>query len=180
VGITYRKDGGHTDMTLGELVKKAREEHSLSQKELGEQIGVWDTYIGQIEKGEKIPSDEICVKLAHVLLLDERKLLLLAYKNRASDCAKELFDQIDRLMNDPVVGCILAEKDLLDLDLLNALREDGSLREALRHPVWRGMLAASYQMKNKDIPGLIDSVKRMSERQWEALSNMMDVLTQGN
>ena len=166
-------------MTFGELIKKTREEHALSQKELGEATGVWDTYIGQIEKGEKIPSDEICVKLAHALTLDERKILLLAYKNRASEYARELFDQIDRLMNDPMVEYILVEKDLLDLDFLKALKDDDSLREALKHPVWRGMLATSYGMKDKDIPGLIDSVRRMSERQWKALSNMMDVLTQG-
>ena len=71
-------------MTFGEIVKKAREGR-FSQKDLGEQIGVWDTYVGQIEKGDKIPSDEICIRLARALELDERRLLLLAYRERASN-----------------------------------------------------------------------------------------------
>ena len=45
-------------MTLGEIIREERK-NRFSQRELGDRIGVWDTYIGQIEKDGKIPSDEI-------------------------------------------------------------------------------------------------------------------------
>ena len=80
-------------------------------------------------------------------------------------------------MNDPVIERILSQKDYVDAVLLEAL-EDGQLREALRDPTWRDMFLRSYRMKDKDIPSLIKAVEKMSERQWDALLNMMEVLSQ--
>ena len=61
-------------MNLAELIRAARMDQKLSQKALGKLIstaakpnGVWSTYIGQIEKGDKIPSDDVCVELARIL-----------------------------------------------------------------------------------------------------------------
>ena len=69
-------------MNLAELIRAARMDQKLSQKALGKLIstaakpnGVWSTYIGQIEKGDKIPSDDVCVELARILDL-ERDLVL--------------------------------------------------------------------------------------------------------
>jgi len=163
--------------TFGEIIRRAREGR-FSQKELGNQIGVWDTYIGQIEKGEKIPSDDICMGLAKVLELDGRSLLLTAYRERASGQARDLFDRMERILSDPVVDRILSRKELVDLELLDVL-EDETLREALRSPVWQKVFLRSYQMKDRNIPNLIESVEKMTDRQWEALLNMMEVLIQG-
>ena len=64
-------------MQFAEIVKEARLQARLSQRGLAEQLttaqkpdGVWATYVGQIEKGDKVPSDEVCIKLAEVLQLD--------------------------------------------------------------------------------------------------------------
>lgn len=164
--------------TFGEIIREAREGR-FSQKELGDLIGVWDTYVGQIEKGDKIPSDEICVRLAKVLELDERNLLLVAYRERASEHAGELFDQMERIMKDPVVDRVLSDKELIDLELLDIL-EDETLRGSLRNPVWREMFLRSYRMKDRNIPSLIEAIEKMTDRQWQALLNMMEVLTQGS
>lgn len=163
--------------TFGETIRQAREGR-FSQKEIGNQIGVWDTYIGQIEKGEKIPSDEICIGLARALDLDETALLLTAYRERASGQARDLFDRMERILSDPVVDRILSQKELIDLELLDALKDE-TLREALRSPIWRKVFLRSYQIKDRNIPNLIESVERMTDRQWEALLNMMEVLVQG-
>ena len=156
--------------TFGETIRQSREGR-FSQKELGNQIGVWDTYIGQIEKGEKIPSDEICMGLARALELDETALLLTAYRERASGQARDLFDRMERILSDPVIDRVLSQKELVDLELLDVLKDE-TLREALRSPVWRNVFLRSYQMKDRNIPNLIESVERMTDRQWEALLNM--------
>ena len=74
-------------MQFAEMIKGARLQTRLSQRGLAEQLitaqkpeGVWATYIGQIEKGEKVPSDEVCIKLAEVLELDSSEVLLAAYE----------------------------------------------------------------------------------------------------
>jgi transcriptional regulator with XRE-family HTH domain len=61
-------------MRFADMIKDARLDERISQRALAEQLktaqkpdGVWATYVGQIEKGEKVPSDEVCVKLAEVL-----------------------------------------------------------------------------------------------------------------
>lgn len=163
--------------TFGEIIRQGREGR-FSQKELGDQIGVWDTYVGQIEKGDKIPSDEICIRLAKALELSEKSLLLIAYRERASEHAQELFDQMERIMNDPVVDRILSEKKIIDMELLDIL-EDEVLREALRNPVWREVFLRSYQMKDRNIPNIIESIEKMTDRQWQAFLGMVEVLTQG-
>ena len=69
-------------MPFSDMIKDARLNARISQRALAEQLkttqkpeGVWAPYVGQIEKGEKVPSDEVCVKLAEVLKLDTTRVL---------------------------------------------------------------------------------------------------------
>lgn len=168
------KEGNNEFLTFGEVIKRARK-GQFSQKELGAEIGVWDTYVGQIEKGDKVPSDEVCVKLAEVLNLDVQKLLLLAYERRASGYARKLFERVARIIDDPVTEYLLSEDRVIDEELLEILK-DRRIREALKDSVWRETFLCSYEMQGKDIPALIRAVAQMDEKQWQALSNMIDVL----
>ena len=85
-------------MKFAELIREARKKVGLSQGGLAQQMrtakrpeGVWPTYVGQIEKGEKVPSEEMCVRLAKVLELDTTEILLAAYEARAdSEEARDL------------------------------------------------------------------------------------------
>lgn len=76
--------------TLSALLRERRSEANLSQKALAEKIstkknpnGVWATYIGQLEKGEKTPSAEVSVSLANALDIDPHLVLALAFLDRA-------------------------------------------------------------------------------------------------
>ncbi|MDE2999861.1 MAG: methylmalonyl-CoA mutase family protein [Gemmatimonadota bacterium] len=81
-------------MTLGDMIERARKGR-FSQQALGEKIGVWGTYIGQIESGKRVPSDERCLDLAAILDLDPRALLIQAYRQRAHTReARRLFDDV--------------------------------------------------------------------------------------
>ena len=122
---------------------------------------------------------KLCIKLAKVLDLDETKLLLLAYKERSSGPARKLFEQINRIMNDPIVEYLLSQKEILDPQILEALKEP-DIRDALKNSKWRKVFLKSYQMEDKDIPILIETVEKMNDRQWGAMLNMMEVLTQGS
>ncbi len=92
--------------------QKARKQADLSQRELAKLIisskkpdGVWAKYVGQIEKGEKIPSDDVCTKLAKVLHLNSGMVLLAAYQAKAgSKEGRNLFMKMAQLMDDPVVN----------------------------------------------------------------------------
>jgi len=189
-------------MNFGEAIKQARKGR-FTQKQLGQAIGVWDTYIGQIEKGEKVPSDEICLKLAEVLDLDPKKVLLMAYIERASGFARELFLRIQELLESPVLEYLLSEGKDIEVELLKMLTEeevrsvladgelleslkDPALREAikdrgirgiLRDPRWKEALAGVVQVEDRDIPELLQAVSKMDAKQWQALFNMVQVLT---
>lgn len=49
---------------FGEHIRKLREELGISQEELGFRANMSQTYVGQIERGEKTPSLETIKKLA--------------------------------------------------------------------------------------------------------------------
>ena len=155
-------------MGFGDIIKKSRKGR-FSQQALGEQIGVWGTYIGQIEKGERVPSDARCLQLAKALGLDARKLLITAYRERAQEReARSLFQQMEKLLADPVISRVVAERGLLDATLLEAL-EQPKIRKALKDASWREALIEAIGMGDRDIPLLIQMIKQMPPQQWEAL-----------
>jgi transcriptional regulator with XRE-family HTH domain len=71
-------------MRFGQRIRELRKTKSLSQRALGERIGVSFTYVSKIEN-EKLdfgdyPSEELIHKLADTLEADENELLILAEK----------------------------------------------------------------------------------------------------
>lgn len=52
---------------LGEKIKKERLINKLTQAKLAEKVGISPTFLGQIERGEKIPSLETVVNIAVTL-----------------------------------------------------------------------------------------------------------------
>lgn len=169
-------------MKFADMVREARRKAGLSQGRVAQQLrtakkpeGVWPTYIGQIEKGEKIPSDEMCAKLAEVLKLDPNEVLLAAYEARAdSAVAGDLFLMVKRALSDPVVRRLLSTEEPLDPSLLEALA-DPDIREALRHTVWRQMLVRAYRVRKKrDFPKLLERVEAMNDKQWTGLMNILE------
>ena len=123
-------------MRFGEIIKQARNGR-FSQQALGETIGVWGTYIYQIEKGERIPSDDVCAYLAKALDLDPQRLLFLAYKERAQKTleGRRLFSQMEKLMTDPVISQVIVNPKMLDAGIVKALQSP-DIRKVLKNKQW--------------------------------------------
>jgi len=74
-------------------IKRARKRLKLPMRDVAERSGISHTYIMQIERGERIPTDDILAKLASTLELDEAELFAAA--GRVSPKVKAAF------LNDP-------------------------------------------------------------------------------
>ena len=162
-------------MGFGDIIKKARGD-KFSQQTLGKQIGVWGTYIGQIEKGDRVPSDERCIQLAKALELDPLKLLISAYRERSqAKEAKALFTQMEKLISDPTISQVVSNPRLLTASLLKAL-ETTEIRRALRDPRWQEAISQAMSDSDRDIPLLISIASEMPPQQWDALLNTAKAL----
>jgi transcriptional regulator with XRE-family HTH domain len=69
-------------MTLGELIRKAREQLGWTQSRLAQRLGVTPGFVTKIEKNGALPSYDLQLVLANELLLDREQLLSLAAQLR--------------------------------------------------------------------------------------------------
>ena len=65
--------------TVGSTVKRARAQAGMSQRELGEVVGVKASHIAYIENDQRKPSMALMLKLAETLKVSARELLFLAH-----------------------------------------------------------------------------------------------------
>ena len=133
--------------------------------------------MGQIEKGEKVPSDEVCVKLAEVLDLDTTRVLLAAYEARAADSpapARALFSQMERALTDALISRLLETEAPFDSSVLDALGRP-EIAAGLSDPHWIDAFERSYRVgKKRNLPGLIKLVEAMNDKQWNGLMAMLE------
>jgi transcriptional regulator with XRE-family HTH domain len=166
-------------MAFAELIKKARKRLRLSQASLGGEIGVWNTYVGQIEKGEKVPSDEVVIKLAKVLDLNLNELLLSAYKAKADSTeAQNLFARMETALNDPVLQQIVSSSNALAPGVLAALGDE-NICQALTEETWRESFSRCYAVntrKKRDIQVLLTLVESMNDKQYSAMMNLLEAM----
>ena len=168
-------------MQFAEMIKGARLQAHLSQQGLAAQLvtarrpkGVWATYIGQIEKGEKVPSDEVCIKLAEVLELDSNRVLLAAYEAKAgSEEGRVLYGKMIRSLSDPVVNKLLSSKEPLDPALLGVLSDPEILALLGDQPWLEGIVRARKKQKERDVLGLFSLVEAMNDTQWNTIMGII-------
>ncbi len=171
-------------MHFSDMIKDARLKARISQRALAEQLkttqkpeGVWATYVGQIEKGEKVPSDEVCVKLAEVLKLDTTRVLLAAYDARAADSpapARALFSQMERALTDALISRLLETDAPFESSVLDALSRS-EISAGLSDPLWVDTFERCYRVgKKRNVPGLIKLVEAMNDKQWNGLMAMLE------
>ena len=176
-------------MEFGETVRQARLRSGLTQSELARQLvtsgrpdGVWPTYVGQIEKGIKVPSEEICLKLAEVLGLDPLPLLVRAHRDRAgSGPAVAFLTRLFEATTMPgAMGLVgrTAAKDGEEAERLEvyerilALMEDDALTAVLPL-LCRAGLAGQLCV-------LLEDLEQIGEAEWNRLDSLLgDLAMQG-
>jgi transcriptional regulator with XRE-family HTH domain len=60
---------------FGDVVRRVRKEKTWTQEDLAERSGLTTTYVGQVERGDKVPSLTVVLKLAYALNVLPSELL---------------------------------------------------------------------------------------------------------
>jgi len=79
---------------LGRVIRQERQNRDLTMKELGEQAGLSEIYIGEIERGQKYPSAKVLESLARALDVDLAEL----FELMAGEIRKEREPQITQVI----------------------------------------------------------------------------------
>jgi transcriptional regulator with XRE-family HTH domain len=81
-------------MTLGEIIRKVRDERDLSLRELASKLGCSAPFLSDIELGRRFPSDKVLADIARVLQVDLEEL-------RAHDTRPPVEEMKKRIAADP-------------------------------------------------------------------------------
>lgn len=76
---------GDLQEILGHVIRRERQDHNLTIRELGEKAGLSEIYVGEIERGQKYPSAKVLESLAEALELDIAELLELVAEEIRSE-----------------------------------------------------------------------------------------------
>ncbi|HEV7426133.1 MAG TPA: helix-turn-helix transcriptional regulator [Thermoanaerobaculia bacterium] len=60
---------------FGEIVRGVRKDHAWTQEDLAEKAGLTTTYVGQVERGDKVPSLTVVLKLSLALEVHPSEML---------------------------------------------------------------------------------------------------------
>lgn len=74
---------------FSEMLERQRKKLGLNFKKMSEEVGVSSVYISQILRGQRIPKDNILVKLSEVLALDPSHVLSMAHYAKAPEAARK-------------------------------------------------------------------------------------------
>ena len=83
--------------TMGDRIKEARKKNHLTQEQLAERVDVSLEYISQIERGLKMPSMQLFIKLIEVLDASADYLLRDAVSTRNLYGDKQIAGKLERL-----------------------------------------------------------------------------------
>ncbi|MGN1387595.1 MAG: helix-turn-helix domain-containing protein [Bacillus sp. (in: firmicutes)] len=64
----------HLIRTIGNELRSLRKAKNLHVKDIAEDVGVSSTYISEIERNNKVPSNELIEKMAQTYNVDEKRL----------------------------------------------------------------------------------------------------------
>jgi len=78
----------------GKVIRRERQYHQLTIKELGDKAGLSEIYVGEIERGQKYPSAKVLESIANALDLDLAEFLELVADEIRSEREPQLTNAI--------------------------------------------------------------------------------------
>lgn len=149
-------------MTTGELIQKARKKAGLSQRQLGERLGLSASMIGQWENNLRNPKRETLKRLAsalHVTIpyfdgMDDINALDIdeALKREDRRTAEKLMDLPEGSLDEPAVGYSYSDMEKCLIFSFSNLNEEGQ-REAVKRV---DELSELPRYRRPNAPRLID------------------------
>lgn len=133
-------------MTTGELIREARKKKGLTQRELGELLGMSDVGVAQWEKGLRNPRLETRQRIAKALDIDVTALM--------SDSEKEDYFDLFGTEQERVGFALVKLKERMEVRV-RELREYGGIATPARRRAWAlelaKELAENYHVKEESI-----------------------------
>jgi transcriptional regulator with XRE-family HTH domain len=128
-------------MSLGETIRKAREEHRLTQSALASRVGVTASFITKVETGEALPRAELLVSLSGILDLPAHALLKMADATRVERAGERIrtrggmFRQTVgvRTPRQPASAASFEKKPQTAEQLAQMIQADQELQSAVEH-----------------------------------------------
>jgi len=77
---------------ISDLLERQRKKLGLNYKNLADKVGISSVYISQVLRGQRIPKDNILVKLSDALSLDPSVVLRLAHYEKAPEAARRYLE----------------------------------------------------------------------------------------
>ena len=111
-------------MTLGKRLKEARLGRGLTQQRLAEKASIGNVYLGEVERGLKMPSLNSFIKLVEAL--DTSADLIL--RDEVSAGQEYVYHEITEKLRDLTPKQRKTAGDILDGYLRNLDRDDGALK----------------------------------------------------
>lgn len=100
---------------LGKRIREARSEQNLTQQELAEKAGICGMYLGEIERGVKMPSMNSFIKIIEALNISADYVL----RDEVSSGWEYVCDDIARKLQDLTPGQRKTAADIIDAYLKN-------------------------------------------------------------
>lgn len=145
---------GEKKMTIGERIKKIRQENGLSQKELGKKLNVSQQMIGQWETGKSNPKIETLRRIADTLEIGLWEIVELDQMD-LNTRIQEIKKMISQLTPEG-----LKEFDRLTTEALNENQESIQKKQETTAVQSKEMLRAYSRLNNA---GRKEAVKRINE-----------------
>ncbi len=82
---------------IGKRIRFYRESRKWTQEEFAEKVGLSLTYVGMVERGDKIPKLETFIRIANVLQVSADMLLADVLSTGYSVKSSEMTDKIEKL-----------------------------------------------------------------------------------
>ena len=99
---------------IGENIQKYRKMKKLSQEKLAEMAGISANYVGQLERGKRIPSVKCLISVANSLEVSSDLLLLGLLDNSFEVIATELTKKMSVLSKESVENIYVALDYMID------------------------------------------------------------------
>lgn len=158
--------------SLAALVRGARLDAGMTLAEVGERLDLANgNFIGMVERGERVPSDEKLIALADALDLSSRELIRLKYANQPRSAVRHLMQppppRYPYLRRRLLELC--SNRDELEAEIIRG--EFGTLEALLIHHIYDHVAAEDLQNDKSIRPGLrrrLEQLERRKRRRPEA------------